>query len=396
MPATIFIIDSSPAVRRMVEQISSPQGYEVIGFQDGPAALEAARRMTPSLIIVDYHLDKITFSGFCKEVAKLNSLADTVLVSLVDAADRLDEQHLRMLGVQACLKKPLQQEHLLDTVKQLKQSATHQTTSTTSLKKRVWPPDSTATDAGEQPAASMDTEQASAAEPDNLVQEESLMTPFTPVPHAGTTPDGTAETTPRSNGAADEAMRGFLAHLLESVVQQAEQKVSELIPIVVTKQLALHLPKAVQEEVRDQIASALSADRIEAAISAALHNELPKQAASQLTVLEQSVKRELGEIAAPLVERTSEKLIREMTAAGLERHVPRAVRDHLGPVEIVIKDEVRQAVARSAQQITEDIVREAAPELIQKAVHLIVPDVAETRIREEIARLTAPEEVRPS
>ena len=99
MRASIFIIDSSPAVRRMVEQISSPHGYEVIGFQDGPAALEAARRTAPALIIVDYHLAKMTFSGFCKEVAKLDSLAETVLMSLIDVSDRLDEQHLRALGV---------------------------------------------------------------------------------------------------------------------------------------------------------------------------------------------------------------------------------------------------------------------------------------------------------
>jgi hypothetical protein len=58
---------------------------------------------------------------------------------------------------------------------------------------------------------------------------------------------------------------------------------------------------------------------------------------------------------------------------------------------MVIKEEVRQAVARSARQTTEDIVRETAPQLIQHAVQQIVPDVADARIREEIARLTAPE-----
>src|SRR4051812_48420236 len=55
MPSSIFIVDSSPAVRRMVEQISTPEGFEVVGFQDGPAALEAARRISPALIIADYH-----------------------------------------------------------------------------------------------------------------------------------------------------------------------------------------------------------------------------------------------------------------------------------------------------------------------------------------------------
>ena len=393
MPASIFIIDSSPAVRRMVEQISSPQGYEVVGFQDGPAALEAARRTTPALMIVDYHLAKMTFSGFCKEVAKRDSLAEMVLMALVDVADRVDEQHLRALGVRAFLRKPLQKEHVLDAIKHLKQESTRPTASIPALKKRAWPPDSTATDMEGPAAASMDPERDSASDRENPAHEESLMTPSTSVPTTGTTPALAGESTSPSNGTAavEEAMRGFLNHLLQSVVQQTEQRVSELIPLVVAKELALHMSKAVQEEVREQVATALSADRIDAAVSAGILNELPKQTASQLAVLESTVKRQLAEIAPLLVEQTSERLIRDMTAAGLEKYVPQAVRDHLGPVDMVIRDEVRQAVSRCAQQTTEDIVRETAPDVIQKAVHLIVPDVAEARIREEITRLTAPE-----
>ena len=75
MPSPIFVVDSSPAVRRLVEQLSAPEGFEVMGFQDGPAALEAARQMNPALIIVDYQLNNITFSGFCKEIHRLDHLA---------------------------------------------------------------------------------------------------------------------------------------------------------------------------------------------------------------------------------------------------------------------------------------------------------------------------------
>ena len=53
-----------------------------MGFQDGPTALEAARRISPSLIIADYHLENMTFSGFCKEVHKLDNLAETYLFHL--------------------------------------------------------------------------------------------------------------------------------------------------------------------------------------------------------------------------------------------------------------------------------------------------------------------------
>ena len=117
MGSTIFVIDSSPAVHRMVEQISAPEGHKVMGFSDGPSALDAARKLSPALVIADYHLDKITFSGLCKEIGRQDSLAETLIVSMVDGSDRLDESKLRSLGVRAFLKKPLQREQLLDTIK---------------------------------------------------------------------------------------------------------------------------------------------------------------------------------------------------------------------------------------------------------------------------------------
>ena len=124
---------------RMVEQISAPEGFEVVGFQDGPAALEAARRNSPALIIADYHLDNMTFSGFCKEINKLDNLSETFLVSLINPADRPDENHLRTLGVKAFLNKPFHSDELLDVIKSLREHRDG-VSNGKGLKRRVWPP----------------------------------------------------------------------------------------------------------------------------------------------------------------------------------------------------------------------------------------------------------------
>ena len=145
MASTIFVVDSSPAVRRLVEQISKPEGCDVVGFQDGPTALEAARRMSPNLIIADYHLESMTFSGFCKEVHKLDNLSETYIVSLTSSSDRIDEAHLRSLGVKAFLNKPFQSENLIDVIKDLEaQQASRKNGE--KKKSRSWPPVSSATD----------------------------------------------------------------------------------------------------------------------------------------------------------------------------------------------------------------------------------------------------------
>jgi DNA-binding response OmpR family regulator len=146
MGSTIFVIDSSPAVHRMVEQISAPEGHKVMGFSDGPSALDAARTQSPALVIADYHLENITFSGFCKEIGRQDSLAETLIVSMVDGSDRLDESKLRSLGVRALLKKPLQREQLLDTIKGILNGAAGNPRGGKPAKTRTWPPVSTGTD----------------------------------------------------------------------------------------------------------------------------------------------------------------------------------------------------------------------------------------------------------
>jgi DNA-binding response OmpR family regulator len=362
----------------MVEQISSPHGYEVLGFQNGPAALEAARRMTPALIIADYHLADMTFSGFCKEVSRLDHLTETILVSVVASSDRLDEDHLRSLGVRAFLKKPLQTDELTDTIKGLKNGGRHASATARPLKKRAWPPDSTATD--------LDS-LADASESDTSVKEQPTMTPMTSVQATAAQEAKTTYQVPSSGTAAGEdALRALLDYLLQSLVRDAEEKIAALVPLIVSKELTL---QTVREELQSQLGSALSEDRIETLVRGIIMAELPKQTAPQLAAAENAVKQHVADIAPGLVEETGEKLMQRFIDSGLEKYVQPAVRAHLGPVESIVRKEVHEAVAECAKQITEETVREMAREQIHEAVRLLVPDIAEAHVKEEIRRLTA-------
>ncbi|HJR77926.1 MAG TPA: response regulator [Nitrospiraceae bacterium] len=388
MPASIFVVDSSPAVQRMIEQISSTQGYEVAAFQDGPTALEAARRMTPALIIADYHLADMTFSGFCKEVNKLDHLTETMLVSLVDSSERWDEQHLRSLGVHAFLKKPLRSDDVLDTLNGLKNGTHHK--SVTPLKKRAWPPDSTATDLSAGAETYEDSDAEASSEPGASATEEPLMKQPTSTQTRAAETAGSIQRTPSSETAAGEdALRSLLDYLLQSVVREVEEKIATLLPLIVTRELTAHLAGPVREEVHNQLTSALSADRIEAALHGIVMPELTKQSAAQATSVENAVKQQVAQIAPALVEKTTESLLRRSIDPGLEKYVPQAVRTYLGPVDTVVKNEVREAVAGCARQTTEEIVREMAGQRIHEAVQHIVPDIAEAQVKEEIRRLTA-------
>lgn len=388
MGSTIFVIDSSPAVHRMVEQISAPEGHKVMGFSDGPSALDAARKLSPALVIADYHLDKITFSGLCKEIGRQDSLAETLIVSMVDGSDRLDESKLRSLGVRAFLKKPLQREQLLDTIKGILNGAAGDPRGGKSAKTRTWPPVSTGTDDEDDDSpndASIDD-----APHHEMEKEHSPMSPSLSPTAAP------AASAPASNGPSGDAlMKGLFDHLLHSVTVQADRKIRELLPPAMAKEVAgqvsLAVGKAVQTEVAKQLADALAPERLQTVMRELILEELKRQAQTQLAGVEATVRRTVTELAPTLVEQSTEKRLGDLTDTGVKKHLPEALKSHLETIDQLVKKEVEQVAANCARQAADEIVHEMAKDPIQQAVQRIVPDVAETQIRAEIKRLSSPD-----
>lgn len=388
MGSTIFVIDSSPAVHRMVEQISAPEGHKVMGFSDGPSALDAARKLSPALVIADYHLDKITFSGLCKEIGRQDSLAETLIVSMVDGSDRLDESKLRSLGVRAFLKKPLQREQLLDTIKGILNGAAGDPRGGKSAKTRTWPPVSTGTD-------DEDDESPNDASIDDAPHHE-MEKEHSPMSPSLSPTAAPAASAPASNGPSGDAlMKGLFDHLLHSVTVQADRKIGELLPPAMAKEVAgqvsLAVGKAVQTEVAKQLADALAPERLQPVMRELILEELKRQAQTQLAGVEATVRRTVTELAPTLVEQSTEKRLGDLTDIGVKKHLPEALKSHLETIDQLVKKEVEQVAANCARQAADEIVHEMAKDPIQQAVQRIVPDVAETQIRVEIKRLSSPD-----
>ncbi|HRC44973.1 MAG TPA: response regulator [Nitrospira sp.] len=388
MGSTIFVIDSSPAVHRMVEQISAPEGHKVMGFPDGPSALDAARKLSPALVIADYHLDNITFSGLCKEIGRQDSLAETLIVSMVDGSDRLDESKLRSLGVRAFLKKPLQREQLLDTIKGILNGAAGNPRGGKPAKTRTWPPVSAGTDDEDDDSpndASIDD-----APHHEMEKEHSPMSPSLS-PNAAP-----AASSPASNGPSGDAlMKGLFDHLLQSVTVQADRKIRELLSAAMAKEVAgqvsLAVGKVVQTEVAKQLADALAPERLQTVMRELIQEELKRQAQTQLAGVETTVRQTVTELVPALVEQSTEKRLGDLTETGVKKHLPEALKAQLETIDQLVKKEVEQVAANCARQAADEIVREMAKDPIQQAVQRIVPDVAETQIRAEIKRLSSPD-----
>jgi CheY-like chemotaxis protein len=374
MASPIFVVDSSPAVRRMVEQISTPEGFEVVGFQDGPTALEAARRNSPSLIIADYHLDNMTFSGFCKEINKLDNLTETYLISMVNPADRPDENLLRTLGVKAFLKKPFQSEDLLDVLKSLQQRPTG-TSNGNGLKRRVWPPTSTSTDSDDE-AIDYLSGGDSQEEPMNQSGSSSSASPAPSVAPA----------------APEDAMRGLFDQLLQSMTKRSELSLAELLPRVIEEKLGTHVRPIVQKELQAQLGNILSQEYLTTIIHPLVSQALPALIKKELEASEPIVRQIASDVARASLGESVDRLVKDQVESGVQQYLPAAVREQVGTVDQLVKDEIQRAVQKQALLLADDMVKAAVGQTVEQAVQRIVPEIAEQHIKAELKRLIETEE----
>jgi CheY-like chemotaxis protein len=374
VPSTIFVVDSSPAVRRLVEEISKPEGCDVVGFQDGPTALEAARRMSPNLIIADYHLENMTFSGFCKEVHKLDNLAETYIVSLTSTSDRVDEAHLRSLGVKAFLNKPFQSESLIDVIKDLEiQHASKE--NGTKKKSRSWPPVSSSTDSDDD------------AFDDDSVTEEEEEQAIAQNPQPKDPPVTTTSATQSSTAGPEEAMKGLFGQLLQSMSERTEKKIVELLPKMVGKDLATLVAKAVDTEVGTQLGTSLSEKRLAQVLEPLLMTALPKILSQHMSLFTPIIRQSISEVASPLIKERIDQFVREELNA-VRTALSDMVRGELGSLEGLVKEEIQQAAAKQTSGVVEALVQTTAHAQVEQAVLHLVPNLAEEQIKAEIQRLT--------
>ena len=375
MPSSMFVVDSSPAVRRLVEQISTPEGFDVVGFHDGPAALEAAKQFNPVIIVVDYHLDNMTFSGFCKEIHKLDHLAETHLVSLINPADHPDEGHLRSLGVKAFLSKPFQPDNLIEIIKSLPQK--QQTPNSIGFKQRTWPPAATSTDSD-----------GDGESPNHVIIASNNRPDGHAIDRQAPSPRPASAASPASAGPQD-AMKGLFDQLLLSVAKESEKRLAELLPRTIEEKLASHLRLLIPKEVRSQLGDTLSAEQLAAIIRPLLSRELPSLLGKEIANSEPIIRQTVSNAVETLVKEKIDQWAREQVQAGIREYLPDLIREQIGSIDQMVKAEMRTAVAQQAPLLADDIVRTIAEPAVEQSVQHVVPKLAEQHVKAELKRLTA-------
>jgi CheY-like chemotaxis protein len=114
--AIILVVERDPHVRELEAFFLNEAGFGVEFAADGEAALAMAREMKPDIIITEVLVPKLDGLALCRAVRKETELKNTVVLifSILAAQGRAREA-----GADAFLMKPLAEQRLVQTVREL-------------------------------------------------------------------------------------------------------------------------------------------------------------------------------------------------------------------------------------------------------------------------------------
>lgn len=103
-PARVLIVDDDAAFRRLLHVVLSVAGLEVVGEAgDGVAALDAAQRLEPDLVLMDYNMPEMNGLEAARRMAQSPG-CPTILILTSDNSNELCVA-ARRLGVYEVLSK---------------------------------------------------------------------------------------------------------------------------------------------------------------------------------------------------------------------------------------------------------------------------------------------------
>jgi CheY-like chemotaxis protein len=120
MPGRVLVVDDEPALRRLLTDLFSIEGYRVSAASDGAQALERLQHFRPDVVVLDLTMPVMSGWTFAEECHRLDGYADLPIVAVTAMHDvAATAPRLEHLGVSRCLAKPFDVAELLAVVEQL-------------------------------------------------------------------------------------------------------------------------------------------------------------------------------------------------------------------------------------------------------------------------------------
>jgi CheY-like chemotaxis protein len=114
--ALILVVERDPNIRELEAFFLKEEGFAVEFAADGIAALERAREILPDIVITEILVPGLDGLSLCR---KLKQDPQTQNIAVLVFSILMVETRAKEAGADACLRKPLADRKLVDTVREL-------------------------------------------------------------------------------------------------------------------------------------------------------------------------------------------------------------------------------------------------------------------------------------
>jgi DNA-binding response OmpR family regulator len=113
----ILVVDDDSSIRRLLSYLLEKGGYTVLTAEDGIEALAIVESAKPEIIITDLMMGKLDGYELSRTI-RARREDDAIRIIVLTARDQSsDVELLKALGVDSVMKKPINPQELLKTIK---------------------------------------------------------------------------------------------------------------------------------------------------------------------------------------------------------------------------------------------------------------------------------------
>ena len=116
---SILIIERDPLLLNFLEKTLIKEGYRVLLAADGKAGLQMAQTQKPSLILLDYHLERPTGTEVCQQLKDWTATKDIPVVFLTTSTSSRSILEYFDLEAENYFPKPIKPRFLTSQVAQI-------------------------------------------------------------------------------------------------------------------------------------------------------------------------------------------------------------------------------------------------------------------------------------
>jgi two-component system phosphate regulon response regulator PhoB len=114
--STILLAEDDPDIRHLVAYKLQRSGFDVVEAADGFAALQAARRAAPDLVLLDVRMPELNGLDVCRELRAAAGTTDVPIIILTARSRPQDLEQAYAAGATDYIVKPFSPRELVHRV----------------------------------------------------------------------------------------------------------------------------------------------------------------------------------------------------------------------------------------------------------------------------------------